>query len=67
MITKTDIVTLEFHTIATPKVLPLYAQFKSGESTKRFVAVGDAVARALFVTPQARGNGLSHQGTGRRG
>jgi len=48
MITKTDIVTLEFHTIATPKVLPLYAQFKSGESTKRFVAVGDAVARALL-------------------
>lgn len=47
MITRDDIVGLELTNISTPRVLPLYAQYRSGESTKRFVAIGDAVARAL--------------------
>lgn len=47
MITKDSIVSVELTNIQTPRLLPLYAQYKSSDSTKRFVALGDAVAKAL--------------------
>jgi len=47
MLTKEDIIPLELTSIQPPRLLPLYAQYKSSASTRRFVALGDAVAKAL--------------------
>lgn len=53
MINREDLVTVELANIMAPRVLPLYAAYRAGESTKRFVAIGDAVAKALMgVTEQ---------------
>jgi len=52
MINREDLLTVELANIIAPRVLPLYAAYRAGESTKRFVAIGDALARNLINVSQ---------------
>lgn len=47
MLNHLDIKAVSLCSIVAPRVLPVYATFKSSPSTKRFVAIGDAVAKEV--------------------